>query len=83
MKKKIGELTDEEIIEMLDDNKCKYCFYESIDTPEGTRDCPKKVKCCGGEPVYPLCWGNDFVLKEIADNYRDNNDLEQEVEVEE
>ena len=83
MKKKIGQLTDEEILNILDDNKCEYCFYSSIDTPEGERNCPKKVVCYGDEPIFPMCMENDFVEKEIADNFRDNNDLNEEIEVNE
>lgn len=30
-----------------DDTRCKYCTYES--------DCPKGVRCYGGEPFFPYC----------------------------
>lgn len=82
MKKKIKDLTDEEIIERLADDICKYCPYESITTPEGERDCPKRVVCYGGEPIYPLCMGGN-IDKDIADNFRNETNPEVEIEVEE
>ena len=34
-----------------DDTRCKYCTYES--------DCPKDVRCYGGEPFFPYCAEHD------------------------
>ena len=35
-------------VESLDDEtRCKYCTYNS--------DCPKGVRCYGGEPFFPYC----------------------------
>ena len=76
MLKKVKDLTDEEIIEILEkqDCKCKYCPFESFTTKSGNDyECPKDVKCYGGEPIYPACLdvGADKVYEEIVNNFRD------------
>ena len=39
-------------VDSLDDEtRCKYCAYNS--------DCPKGVRCYGGEPVFPYCSENE------------------------
>lgn len=81
MKKKIGNLTDNEILDILGDDICKYCPYESIETKYGESiECPKEIVSYGEGPVYPSCM-EDGVIEEIINNFKDNVDLDQEVEV--
>lgn len=80
MLRKVKELTDEEIIEILQKTKteCKYCPYESYTTKNGDFECPKNVKCYGGDVIYPMCYDNEEeVNKLIVDNFRDQ---EEEIE---
>lgn len=83
-KKTIKDLTDEEIINMLEEygSICEYCPCESFETKDGgSCECPKNVVCYGGDPVYPPCMdiGADDVFKAIVDNFKDRVDLNQEV----
>ena len=75
MLRKVKDLTDEEIIKILEerDCKCKYCPFETIEKRNGdTVDCPKNIKCYGGEPIYPFCEEDeDKVHEGIIDNFRD------------
>jgi len=86
MKKKIGDLADEEILNIIGDNKCKYCPYEHADYADGSSfDCPKEVRHYGGkEPKFPPCmdYSEDDVNKVIIDIFKDTN-MDDEIEVEE
>lgn len=84
MKKKIRDLTDDEILNILGDDICKYCPYESIETRDGgTCDCPKGIVNYAGEPCFPRCVEDESVNKEIINNFKNSVDLDQEIEVEE
>ncbi len=84
MKKKIRDLNDDEILNILGDNICKYCPYESFETKDGdTIECPKGIRCYAGEPYFPRCVEDENTNKEIVNNFKDSVDLDQEIEVEE
>lgn len=85
MKKKIKDLTQEEILTYLRDRMCNYCPYND--------ECPKEIKpSSSGNPIFPPC--DDFpeqIESFICDNWKDcvendPNDIDyqkEEVEVEE
>lgn len=74
MIKLVKDLTDNEILDYLGDNKCDYCPYsdEVEDIYGRVHTCPKRVTCYGGEPIFPICVDNEDVDKDIANEYRKN-----------
>lgn len=75
MIKLVKDLTDNEILDYLGDNKCDYCPYndEVIDIYGRTHTCPKGIYCYGGEPIFPICIDFDDVNQDIAKEYRQNH----------
>ena len=87
MKKKVKDLTDDELFDYLESNvKCHYCPCDWVLYPDGSEyTCPREVVFDGKEIIYPKCYCGDeflenYIKETIIDFYRDEHN-EEEIEV--